>query len=421
MKITSSIRVWMLTILFASFIITSCDKGEPPVANFSADIVEAVTDQDVTFTDMSTNDPTSWSWTFGDGGTSTDKNPVHAYATAGSYTVTLSVENENGSDEMTKTDYIAVTAAASEAEILISYLESTDSPYGKYYVNTDMPAIKSAEAIKGLMATQDVYIIDIRGAAAYDTAHIEGAVNLAPADVLEHILTTDLTSYTDICIVCYSGQTAAWLTSLLRLAGVTNVSSMKWGMCGWNEDFEGPWKSNIGNEAWALDFDQTPVAKGAEGSLPNLTTGFDTGAEIFEARLDAVLTEGFGAAAISKTAVLDNKDDYYIVNYWPEADYLDPGHIKGAKQYTPKSDIALDAALKTLPTDKTVVVYCYTGQTSANLAAYLRLVGYDAKSLTYGTNGMIYDHTKSQYVPYGTPDKTASTMSYEYWTPPPTK
>ncbi len=52
---------------------------------------------------------------------------------------------------------------------------------------------------------------------------------------------------------------------------------------------------------------------------------------------------------------------------------------------------SLSADLKTLPTDKTIVVYCYTGQTSANLAAYLRVLGYDAKSLKFGTNTMIYN------------------------------
>ena len=60
-------------------------------------------------------------------------------------------------------------------------------------------------------------------------------------------------------------------------------------------------------------------------------------------------------------------------------------------QYTPKESLKLSADLKTLPTDKPVVVYCYTGQTSANLAAYLRLLGYDARTLLYGANGMIYD------------------------------
>ena len=418
-------KVWMLAILFISVFVVSCDKeedppeGDAPVAGFTADKVAVTTGEAIQFTDSSTETPTSWSWDFGDSNTSTVQNPTHSYDTEGTYSVSLTATNEFGSDEATMTDYITVTAevVASEAETLITYLESTDSPLGKYYVNTDMPAIKSAEAIKALIPTQDVYIIDIRAAATYDTAHIEGAVNLPIADVLEHIQTTDLTAYTDIAIVCYSGQSAAWVTSLCRLAGVDNVYSMKWGMSGWHQNFEASWSGNIGNGG-ILDFDQVDVPKGAEGDLPTLSTGFETGADILEARLDAVLTEGFGAAAIGNSTVLDNKDDYYIVNYWPAAEYADPGHIIGAMQYEPKTDIALDAALKTLPNDKTIVVYCYTGQNSANLAAYLRLVGYDAKSLKFGTNGMIYDQmTKSTWVPFGTPEKTASTMSYDYWTP----
>jgi len=60
-------------------------------------------------------------------------------------------------------------------------------------------------------------------------------------------------------------------------------------------------------------------------------------------------------------------------------------------QYTPKEAIAYDVDLTTLPTDKTVVVYCWTGQTSAFLTAYLRILGYNAKSLVFGANGMIYN------------------------------
>ncbi len=404
-------KAWMLAILFISIFVVSCNKeeeGDPPVAGFTADKTAVTTGESIQFTDTSTESPTSWSWDFGDGNNSSSQNPTHAYDTEGTYSVSLTATNEYGSDDVTMTDYITVTEAVSEAETLITYLESTSSPYGKYYVNTDMPAIKSAEAVKTLMATNEEYIIDIRGAAAYDTAHIEGAVNLAAADVLEHIQTTDLSNYTDIIIVCYTGQTAGWLTSLLRLAGIENVYSLKWGMCSWNEVFAGPWQSNIGNGG-ILDFDQVAVDKGPEGDLPDLSTGFDTGAEIFEARLDAVLTEGFGAAAIGNSSVLDNKDDYYIVNYWPAAEYADPGHIIGARQYEPKQDIALDEALLTLPTDQTIVVYCYTGQNSANLAAYLRLIGYDAKSLKFGTNGMIYDQmTKAQWV-------DTEIKGYDYW------
>ncbi|MDX1417208.1 MAG: Calx-beta domain-containing protein, partial [Candidatus Promineifilaceae bacterium] len=81
----------------------------PPVAEFEADTTSGFTPLTVNFTDLSQNAPTSWSWTFGDGGTSTEQNPSHTYHSAGTYTVTLTATNANGSDPETKTDYIVVT------------------------------------------------------------------------------------------------------------------------------------------------------------------------------------------------------------------------------------------------------------------------------------------------------------------------
>jgi len=86
----------------------------PLDAEFSADVTSPDRDQVVTFTDSSTGAyaPTTWSWTFGDGGTSILQNPTHTYVTAGTYTVALTVTNENpaGAEESieTKTNYISV-------------------------------------------------------------------------------------------------------------------------------------------------------------------------------------------------------------------------------------------------------------------------------------------------------------------------
>ncbi len=66
----------------------------------------------VQFTDTSTGSPASWSWNFGDGGTSTLQNPSHTYTTAGTYTVSLTARNAAGtSDIETKTGFIQVTTA----------------------------------------------------------------------------------------------------------------------------------------------------------------------------------------------------------------------------------------------------------------------------------------------------------------------
>jgi len=56
----------------------------------------------VLFTDASTGAPTSYSWHFGDGGTSSEKNPQYTYKAAGSYTVTLEVSNSGGSSSKSK-------------------------------------------------------------------------------------------------------------------------------------------------------------------------------------------------------------------------------------------------------------------------------------------------------------------------------
>lgn len=82
-----------------------------PEAEFTADATSVCPGTTVTFTDQTTNNPTSWSWDFGDGGTSTAQNPTHTYETAGTYTVTLVAGNANGTDTEAKTNYITVNAA----------------------------------------------------------------------------------------------------------------------------------------------------------------------------------------------------------------------------------------------------------------------------------------------------------------------
>ncbi|MFN7976202.1 MAG: FG-GAP-like repeat-containing protein [Acidobacteriota bacterium] len=63
----------------------------------------------VTFTDLSSGSPSSWSWDFGDGTTSNVQSPAHTYAAPGLFTVSLTVTRATVSDSETKTNYINVT------------------------------------------------------------------------------------------------------------------------------------------------------------------------------------------------------------------------------------------------------------------------------------------------------------------------
>lgn len=79
----------------------------PPIAAFEANVTETCTGV-IAFTDNSTFSPTEWFWEFGDGETSTEENPTHTYLTNGTYTVTLTVTNEAGTDAEVITSYIIV-------------------------------------------------------------------------------------------------------------------------------------------------------------------------------------------------------------------------------------------------------------------------------------------------------------------------
>jgi uncharacterized membrane protein len=93
----------------------------------------------VTFTDQSTNSPTSWSWTFEGGtpGASTAQNPTVTYNTAGTYDVTLVATNAQGNDSEVKVDYINVGADAI-AEGLDYTGTFTKSGNGNWYKVTDV-------------------------------------------------------------------------------------------------------------------------------------------------------------------------------------------------------------------------------------------------------------------------------------------
>lgn len=69
-------------------------------AKFACGPVYGVAPLEVRFTDLSTGNPTSWSWSFGDGGTSIQQHPTHTYSAPGSYTVSLTVSNGAGSDQV---------------------------------------------------------------------------------------------------------------------------------------------------------------------------------------------------------------------------------------------------------------------------------------------------------------------------------
>ncbi len=114
---------------------------QPPVANFSGSPTSGIVPLTVNFSDTSSGQPTSWVWTFGDGGTSTAQNPSHVYTTAGTYSVTLTATNTIGSNSVTKTNYITVTPPPPDFTISVSPAKQTVHKGGSTsYVITITPS-----------------------------------------------------------------------------------------------------------------------------------------------------------------------------------------------------------------------------------------------------------------------------------------
>jgi rhodanese-related sulfurtransferase len=222
------------------------------------------------------------------------------------------------------------------------------------------------------------YIIDIRSIDAWKSGHIKGAINVPFEDILEH---GELAGNKKILIVCYSGQTACYATALMRMYGFKKTHALKWGMSGWNSTTAKSWNDNIGNIA-SGKLVKTEAPKDAEFKDPDLGITIDSKEDLLKKRVKEVIKNKFK----TKTAqeVLDNPSGYFINNYFKEADYLGFGHIDGAHRILPL--LLSDNSYKYLDPSKPIVTYCYTGQTSAVMTAWLNVLGYDAYSMLFGMN-----------------------------------
>lgn len=106
-----------------------------PDADFSADNTTPDTGNIVTFTDLSTDIPTSWAWTFSNPGNVTyvngtsasSQNPQVTFSTAGNYSVTLNATNASGTNGEIKTDYITVSTNENPASFTV--IQSSTNPY----------------------------------------------------------------------------------------------------------------------------------------------------------------------------------------------------------------------------------------------------------------------------------------------------
>lgn len=266
--------------------------------------------------------------------------------------------------------------------------ETVDSIYDavqNYYLNlsSDSYKIPLATLKAALDAKSDEYVIlDLRGEADYAKGHIPGAINVpfGPkiAENLDNIRA--LAQGKTLVVACYTGQTAAQTDSLLNLAGI-KTRSLDFGMGtdaikkGWNYQ-----------EGYPVVVEPTSMpAYFAPVPSPNLW--IDAAVKKYFAEMPKDIHK-IGLPEM-KAALEANPANYLLVDI-RRPDVYAKSHIKGAINVPFGADIAKSIdKIKSLSQGKTVVVYCYTGQTAGQTDSLLNVVGIPTLSLNfgYGTTG----------------------------------
>jgi rhodanese-related sulfurtransferase len=241
-----------------------------------------------------------------------------------------------------------------------------------YFTNMpeDVYKIPEKDFVAKVKAGDDMVILDIRQADVYGQGHIKGAVNVpwGPA-IAENLskIPADKTVY----IYCYTGQTAGQAVMTLNMAGF-DAKSVNLG-----------WNLGISKVEGVADVTVTEAATldGKSTIDPKIQTALTE----YYAGLAPLAKDKFANYKVSEDdakALLDAKDTSVVFLSVRKAEDFAKGHIETATNIP--FGKGMETKFSTLPTDKKIIVYCYTGQTAGQVVAGLRLLGYDAVSLNGG-------------------------------------
>lgn len=258
------------------------------------------------------------------------------------------------------------------------------------YVNSQVYPSFIKSSIVHETIGNNILVIDLRPAGLYHAGHIKGSVN-KKFEELPGYFEAGIKpfEFDKIIMVCEDGQLSSYATCLLRLMGYGNVYAMRWGMSSWNDTCaKNGWLKGVSDKHEA-DIETKTNEKPVARSMPELNTSKGTGEEIANERFHKLFEDGTGNILITADEVFSDPGKYFIINLERKDKYED-GHIPGAVRYKPEATLGLIEEMATIPSDRTVVVYCGTGHNSAFATAYLRLFGYDARTLKYGNNSFMY-------------------------------
>lgn len=259
------------------------------------------------------------------------------------------------------------------AEVSAPAVDPVEEGVMAYFANK--PAhnykIPQADFVEKIRAGEDMFILDIRQPDVYAEGHAKGAVN-APWGASLGDAFTQIPADKPVMVYCYTGQTAGQTVMLLNLAGFEAYSVN----LGWN--------LGISKVEGVAD-----VTEQASNDFPGVDTSIDidvlTAIKEYFSGLSAVSDSMYKNYKISEDnlkKLIDSEDSSIYVLSIRSAQHYGEGHIEGADNIP--WGAGMEQSFSALPADKTIVTYCYTGQTAGQTVAGLRLLGYDAVSLNGG-------------------------------------
>lgn len=237
----------------------------------------------------------------------------------------------------------------------------------------DIYKIDQTAFIEKVKAGEEMTIIDIRSAEMYAAGHIKGAVNLAWGGTAISDNLSMIPTDKPVYIYCVTGQTAGQTVALMNMAGIETKSVN----LGWNFGIS----KVAGYEAYV----ETTENKLDAATKTEIDADVMTAISEYYAGMAEVANTRFANYKITEVdakAALDSKDETVMFLDVRSAEDYAKGHIEGAINLP--FGKGMQEKFSTLPTDKTIIVYCYTGQTAGQVTGGLRMLGYDAVSMNGG-------------------------------------
>ncbi|MBN1302171.1 MAG: rhodanese-like domain-containing protein [Melioribacteraceae bacterium] len=316
----------------------------------------------------------------------------------------------------------------SSTEQLVTYLET----HGDYINSYLFPSLVSVNTVQANLGKY--HVIDIRPDYEFEAGHIPGAINVKSEALLDYAEMNSIEkNYQVVVIVSSTGEHSGYCTLLLRVAGYNNVFSLNFGMSYWHTDFADAWMNGLDTLAISLEdgfFDNIDYPMPPLGPLPDIEVPENNESldELLKHRIKMLLAKEFveggdigsdvSECSISAEIFLSSyilKDDVFMICYSDRYLYNAGEFIPGEYRFHPvncvlyfppmpasredytkvTSTFRSSQDLQTLPADKEIIIYSYSGQRSAFLVAYLQLIGYNARSIRFGASKLISTHMKS--------------------------